>query len=90
MRPGADVFEDDPLKIAAGNTLIIEEDVKAVMGQILVDSQRPEKIGASVTDENGFSMRLMAHVYCLNMKLQHQKPSSAQSASPAVRTAGVP
>jgi hypothetical protein len=53
MRPGADVFEDDPLEVAAGNRLKVEKRVIAVSGQVLPDSQRPGSVGAPVTDEHG-------------------------------------
>jgi hypothetical protein len=54
MRPGADVFEDDAFKVTAGDAQIIKKRVIAMVGQVLVDSQRPGSIGAPVTDEHGF------------------------------------
>src|ERR1019366_2388715 len=54
MRPGADIFEDDMLKVAAGDALKVEERVIAVLCQVLVHSQRPGDVGAPVTNEHGF------------------------------------
>jgi hypothetical protein len=54
MRPGADVFEDDALEVAAGDALEVEKRVITVVFQVLEDRQRPGGVGAPVTDEHGF------------------------------------
>lgn len=54
MCPGADVFEDDALEVAAGDALKIEEHVIPVLGQVLEDCQCPGEVGAPVTDKHGF------------------------------------
>jgi hypothetical protein len=59
MRPGADVFEDDALKVAASNALKVEEHFIAALGQVLEDSQRPGGVGAPITDERGSGGRLI-------------------------------
>ena len=41
MRPGADIFEDDTLKIAAGDALKVEERVIAVLFQVLEKQPAP-------------------------------------------------
>ena len=50
---GADVFDDDALEVAAGYAVVVEEDVVAVMGQVLEDRAREPWVGSAVGDEDG-------------------------------------
>ena len=54
VRSRMDVFEDDGLEVAAGDAGEVEEDVVAVVGQVLGNRQRPGSVGAAIADENGF------------------------------------
>ena len=65
MRPRLYVFEYDALEVAAGDTLVIEKDVIAVVCQVLVNSQRLRKIGAAITEKNGFLDAFHALDWCL-------------------------
>ena len=52
MGAGSDVFEDDALEVAAGHAVVVEEDVVAMLGEVLEDCQRPGSVGAAVADED--------------------------------------
>ena len=54
MRPRRYVFEYDALEVATGDTVVIEEHIIAVVSQVLENSERPRKIGAAITEKNGF------------------------------------
>ena len=54
MSAGADVFKDDGFEVAAGDAVVIEENVVAVLGEVLKDGERAEGVGAAVADEDGF------------------------------------
>jgi hypothetical protein len=54
MRPGSDVLQDDGLEVSAGNTVEVEEDVVSVLSQVLEDSERPRRVDATITNEDGF------------------------------------
>ena len=41
-------------KSTSGNAIKIEENITAVMGQVLEDRQRPGSVFTAITDENGF------------------------------------
>jgi hypothetical protein len=41
-------------KSTSGNAIKIEENIIAVMGQVLEDRQRPGSVFTAITDENGF------------------------------------
>lgn len=53
MGAGLDAFHNDAFEFAAGDADVVEEDVEAVVMQILVDGQRPGGVGATVADEYG-------------------------------------
>ena len=54
MCAGADVFEDQGLEVASRDAVVVEEDVVAVLGQILINGERPREVGAAVAEEDGF------------------------------------
>ena len=53
VRPGTDVFQDARLEVAAGDAGVINENIVAIVGQVLGNGQRPRNIGAAIADENG-------------------------------------
>ena len=53
MRPRSYVSEYDALEVATGDTVVIEEDIIAVLCQVLENSECPRDIGAAITEENG-------------------------------------
>ena len=56
MRSCIYIFQYDALEVAglASDALVIEENILAVLCQILENSKRPRNIGAPIADENGF------------------------------------
>ena len=54
MCPCSYVSEDDALEVATGDTDVIEEDIIAVLCQVLENSECPRNIGAAITEKNGF------------------------------------
>src|SRR5271157_3916256 len=54
VRPRSYVCEYDALEVATGDTVVIEEDIKAVLSQVLKNSECPGNIGAAITEKNGF------------------------------------
>src|ERR1035441_3157100 len=52
MRSRSYVSEYDALEVATGDTVVIEEDVIAVLSQILENSERPRNVGAAITEKN--------------------------------------
>ena len=54
MRPRSYVSEYDALKVAAADTVVIEEDIIAVVCQVLENSECPRNVGAAITEKNGF------------------------------------
>jgi len=47
-----DAFENDLLEIAAGDALIIEEHIEAVVSQMLINCERPGHVGVPVANEH--------------------------------------
>ncbi len=43
MRPRSYVSEDNALEVPTGDTVVVEEDIIAVLGQVLEDSECPRK-----------------------------------------------
>ena len=54
MRARSYVAEDDALEVATGDAVVIEEDIIAVLCQVLENSECPRDIGAAIADKNGF------------------------------------
>jgi hypothetical protein len=54
MRPRSNVSKYDALEVATGDTVVIEEDIKAVLSQVLENSKCPRNVGAAITEKNGF------------------------------------
>jgi hypothetical protein len=54
MRPCSSVSEYDALEVAPGDTIVIEEDIIAVLSQVLENSECSRNVGAAITEENGF------------------------------------
>jgi hypothetical protein len=48
------VFRDDTLQVTACQSVEIEENIIAVLGEVLEDGERPERIGAAVAEEDCF------------------------------------
>jgi predicted RNA-binding protein associated with RNAse of E/G family len=53
MRSCGNVPENYALEVATADALVIEEDVIAVVSQVLVDVECPRDVGAAVADEDG-------------------------------------
>ena len=62
MGPRSYVTEDDALEVAAGDAAIIEEDVVAMLSQVLENGQRPRNVGAAIAEKNGLLDAL--HILC--------------------------
>ena len=46
------VAENGPFEVAAGDTGEVEEHIKAVLRQVLVNCKRPRNIGAAIIEKN--------------------------------------
>ena len=54
MCPCNYISEDDALEVTTRNAIKIEENIKAVLIQVLENSERPRNIGAAITEKHGF------------------------------------
>jgi hypothetical protein len=54
MGARANVFKNDGLEVATGNTFVIEENIVAVISQVFIDRYRPREVCAAVADKDGF------------------------------------
>ena len=46
------IFEDGGLEVAAGNAVVVDEDVIPALGKILPDGERSREIDATVADKD--------------------------------------
>ena len=53
MGSGTNVSQDDAFEIAASDTCVVNEDIVAIVGEVLGNGQRPRDVGAAVAKENG-------------------------------------
>jgi hypothetical protein len=54
VRPRDYVSKYDALEVAPGDTGVVEENIKAVLRQVLENRERPRNIRAAITDKDGF------------------------------------
>jgi len=54
MCPRSNVSENHALEVATGYAIVIEEDIIAVMSEVLENSEGPRNIGAAVTEKGRF------------------------------------
>ena len=54
MCPCSYVSEDDALEVTTRNAIKIEENIKAVLCQVVENIERPKNIGAAIAEKHGF------------------------------------
>jgi hypothetical protein len=52
VRPRSNVFQNDGLEIAAGDAIVVDEYVVAMVGKVLENRQPPSLISAAIANEN--------------------------------------
>jgi hypothetical protein len=51
---GDDVSENNALEIAAGDSVVVEKDIVAMLRKILKNRKRPRNIGSPITQKDRF------------------------------------
>ena len=85
MCPCGYVSKYNALEVATGDTVVIEEDIIAVLSQVLENRECPRNIGAAITEKNGLLDAFHCHASALT-KARNERYQNGTLSEKARRT----